>query len=519
LGGIELWFSLETSFKQTVYMLFSSQSNLKILKSELSGQRANTWLLGLVIAGIVISLFPFFLFTFFTVPYSDDFAFANQSQAGFFHFSHNLYMYASGRYTVIITAYWFNPLRLGLAYGSIGVKFISFAFLVCFLWTLYYLVCVVFSNISKVYALLLAFITQIFFLNSLVGLDEWVYWFVGLNAYFLPMLILLLCYLYLIKYLQQGYLSKVEWVLLHFLNFSVMGTHEIIAVFHLSVLCFIALHIHLNRNQWQISVFSLLIGASLGMFILIVAPGNYARWFNLDQIFAEDVGRYSNQSLLKVSILGAYFAISSMGNWLSNASFWILTLLFLPLMQDLVVRLHLKNSKFISPVLHAGLILLLFISFHIFALRTNHYGIGRVEALFRFLFYWSLWANIQLWLCFYAEKLEKYKLDSLEVHPHKNLFLGIMSLFLVISIMPSSQNINQAYYEVAFVVPGYQDFIKKRLDLLQSSRGKEGVILRQIPAHLRSQFLLVEDYSKGSNSYIRCTEEYFDIKKIKISPY
>ncbi len=478
--------------------------------------RSKNLLTSFVVLGLALSLLPFFLFTFFAHPYDDDFNFANQSRAGFIHFFNGFYTHMTGRYVVIFTSYWLNPLRWGYEYGSLGVKIFPFVFLVCFAFAIYQVIRVSFSYLSRVYAVFLALSMEVFFLNSLAGINEWVYWFIGANAYFLPMLILLACYVYLIKYLQKGHLSVSEALLLHFLNFAVMGTHEIIAVFHGAVLCFLAIHIHLNKSKWRISVFYLLLGAFLGLMVLVLAPGNYTRWLDIDQRFAGEVGRFSNKGVLKVMILGVYFGVSGMGNWLNNASFWILTLLLLPLMQSLVLRLGLKNSRFIHPLFHLFLLFLMFIFLHIFVLRTNFYGTVRVEALLQFLFYLGIWANLQLCMCFYAEKIEKFNAQIKEVSSKTAFSLGLICLFLVLSITPSSQNINNAYYEIAFVLPHYQAFIHQRFEILKEARGKSSAVIKRMPPQIQSKFLLVKDYQAPSSAYISRTEQYFRIKKIQL---
>ncbi len=472
--------------------------------------------------GLIILILPFFVLAFYIQPQNDDFHFAMSSKEGLSAFFSKYYFNFTGRYFVVTTAYFLNPLKYDFNMAMIGLKIITISFLLSFWGVLYYFFKnILQTNTSKITesSFLYATFFFAFILYAIPSLSEFLYWFVGANAYFLPIIFLFIFYSFLFRYLFDT--SKYNiflYIFLQLLNIIVIGCHELLVVFHGAILFFLWTHHYINTKKICNPIFYLLVIAFIASCVMISAPGNFAR-LNAIDTSGQNLDFYAQKPILKLIILTLYFTISDVGNWLNNGSLWILSFVFIPIFYQIHINFKLNIQKIIHPFFFVFLSFMLFWLIYALNVRLGHYQIPRVQSLLYLLFLILFFCNLQI-LASYIFKANKIddNIMIVFVSNYKNISKNIMLFLIILMIMPSAYLVNSAYYEIFLVAPKYANFNQKRFIEIQEAvkRKEKSIKLEQTPKALKSIFLFHEDFKHKDFYYNRNIAGYFGIDEIDI---
>jgi hypothetical protein len=469
--------------------------------------------------GIVLAFLPLIGLTFFmTYMGKDDYTFKVKMATGLLNFFYEAYFQATGRYTMLAFACILNPSHAGMEQGRWALQLYTCGLVGAFVGLTYYgLRCFLINvEVASKYSWTVAFLLVIFILNS-ISLAQFLYWWVGANAYFVPILVYLFFVAQLAKCLLREKVGKGDFTIFCIAHVLVIGCHELLIVFHFSVLAYLYIHLLWAKSP-KTSYFKFLfwIGLVAAIFA-IAAPGNLSRLSGMDSTFnaSQEARFYAYKPFWKLLILSGYFTLSNIGNWLSQASFWLCMWLLLPFMLKLEQKYTWRKSYLLHPLGHILFVLGLFYVLNVFVIRTNHYYAGRVQAFLFILFVFSIIFNLQLWVSYYYDAIHTY------IVPLESPFRqGMIGLFLVISALPTHHNINNAYYELFLVAPKLYEFNEKRFQLITEARraGKKQVRVPLTPVHLRSSFLLPDDFGVENVYFNKHVALYFGLESIEGIP-
>jgi hypothetical protein len=139
-------------------------------------------------------------------------------------------------------------------------------------------------------------------------------------------------------------------------------------------------------------------------------------------------------------------------------------------------------------------------------------------AMLFFLFFIGILVNFQLFIAYLNEKKIFKDIEENVFFYHQNYIKYLAALILFFSILPSNYNINTAYYELFLVAPKFDKFNQDRFTkIIKASKNKEkSVTIIKTPPHLRSQFLIREDFESAQDSYTKAIAKYFLLEKIEV---
>lgn len=206
-------------------------------------------------------------FSFFNNFQSDDFWYAESKYTGVLEHAKKLYFNQGGRYfsyslnaAVPIDWYFFPKI-----YSAILMMIFIFSITINI-------------NIFFKIPIILAFVKAISFffiyVSLLLSISEHLYWYSGINVYFLPVIITSFFIYFYKKYILEN--KNVYLLLIYVLGILIVGSNEVLAIlFYISLL----LDSYYNRSKWK-----LILNVVLSLFIAInfLAPGNFIR-LNFDQ--------------------------------------------------------------------------------------------------------------------------------------------------------------------------------------------------------------------------------------------
>lgn len=477
----------------------------------------------IIILQLFLAIFPFFVLILYIQPQCiDEYAFSHQAKKGFFSFFYYYYTNSTGRYTVLFTLYWLNPMNhiTDFGYNILFLRINCFLLVSLFCYSLYFFIYQATKNIiTHKNVILYTIIFIAFFLHILPNLSQVVYWLVGGNAYVLPASLYLLFLGQLLKCLLENDIEKREIYKIYISTIIAMGCHELLTIFHFSILLYLWIHFYWNKSAKIILLQRIIFISIICSLFLFLAQGNIYRLNALDTILSSSE-RYSSKPLLKLLILSLYFTISNVGNWLSTSSLWLLLIYLMPTFYAIEKKYKWSKKKQIHPIILILLMFLLFYILHIFVIRTNHYMVGRVMTFLVFLFILSILFIMQSIIC-YTMKFHKdiFILNYSIKTSIYNKYLLI--LLLIVFIAPSNHNTNQAYYEMFLVMHQLNDFNTKRFEkIIKSSKsGVKNIKIDATPKYLQSKFLIVEDFGAGNNTYFnKIVADYFRLHSIEVKP-
>ncbi|TAE74311.1 MAG: hypothetical protein EAZ85_04885 [Bacteroidetes bacterium] len=475
----------------------------------------------IIILQLFLAIFPFLILILYIQPQSiDEYTFSYQAKKGFFYFFNYYYTQNTGRYTVLFTLYWLNPMNhiTDFGYNIMFLRINCFLIMSLFCYSLYFFIYQATKNIiTHKKVILYTIILIAFFLHTLPNLSQVVYWLIGSNAYLLPASCYLLFLGQLLKCLLENQVKKIEIYKLYIFTIIAMGCHELLSIFHFSILLYLWIGFYWNKSTKIILLQRIIFISFICSLFLFLAEGNMSRLNGLDTTLSSPE-RYASKPLLKLLILSLYFTISNIGNWLSNSSLWLLLIYLIPIFYAIEKKYQWSEKKHIHPILLILLVFLLFYVLHIFVIRTNHYMVGRVMTFLVFLFIISMLFVVQSIICY---SMKFYK-DILIVNysiktPIYNKYL--LTVVMTIFIFPSNHNTNQAYYEMFLVVHQFNDFNTRRFEKIikASKSGTKNIKVDATPKHLQSKFLIVEDFGAGSNVYFnKIVADYFGLHSIEV---
>ncbi|TAE12335.1 MAG: hypothetical protein EAZ95_12555 [Bacteroidetes bacterium] len=468
----------------------------------------------------IVAVLPFFVLALYAQPSSrDEFNYALHESKNLYDFFVYYYFNTSGRYSLIPLMYVFNPMRFEFPYFVFFLRFFSVFYLLLLFSSFYFLFVQVGKEASKqtsVFCMTLVF--YIIFLNSIGGIEEYVYWFVGATAYLIPTVFYVFFLAFFVKCTKNQTAKRIDYILMYVFLVLSMGANELLNVFHCFLFGWFWLHSVWSKSA-QTKLLTLILGVSvLCSLFLFLAPGNFARLSTLDKMLYDDTHiRYAYKPLWKITLLAMYLALGNLGNWLSNAFLWLFVLTIFPCMIALDKQYAWSKKRLLHPFLFSLALFFVFSVFHIFILRANHYGISRVMAFLWILFVIGFLVNMQIWVC-YLCRLGFWEDNHFKIPFQQQILTYIQIAILALSIIPANYNINNAYYEIFLVVPKFDAFNQERFETLAkaSKQGKQNVVLPKTPPALRSKFLIVEDFGDAQEPYNKAVARYFGLASIEV---
>jgi hypothetical protein len=228
----------------------------------------------LIIAGLLVLLFPFFALLFYVHPQGDDFFFAAKvNELGVLAFVKEMYLHWSGRYASMFIGA-FDPviykshtlLRLEL-----GLLFLFNIFSVYLLFS-----SITKTPVSKRKLLLFTLAFYVVLLNAIPDIFEFMYWFPSVTAYQLG-LSLLLIFVADIFFERKNRITKIQYLILNsIIAIIAVGLLELFVIPLALALVISAYFRYKNGDSIKADIIVLILLACSAI-VLVAAPGNYER--------------------------------------------------------------------------------------------------------------------------------------------------------------------------------------------------------------------------------------------------
>ena len=376
----------------------------------------------LIIAGLLVLIFPFFALLFYVHPQGDDFFFAAKvNELGVFGFVKDMYFHWSGRYASMFIGA-FDP----VIYKSLILLRIELGlFLVFNIFSVFLLIK---SLIKKEFPnrriLLYTLLIYSVLLNSIPDIFEYLYWYPSVTAYQFG-LSLLLVFIANILFKNSRRLSSVKYTLLNSLMAIVLVGLLELFIIPIGISLLLNLFILYRKKKSLKPDLIIILFTIASSLIVVAAPGNYIR-INVENSYG--------------AIIGMYLAIKSMiyllGYLFQNATFVLGSILFIGVTNKAIGEgnFFIHKIPFIKPLWSIAFTII--ITYFIFlpsTLALTSLPSGRIFDIAAFIFS-ILWLfNLITFQNYYREKLS-FKLSKFyQVIISFAMLLFVFSGFFIIN--------------------------------------------------------------------------------------
>ena len=475
----------------------------------------------LIIAGLLVLIFPFFALLFFVHPQGDDFFFAAKvNEMGVWAFVKDMYFHWSGRYASMFIGA-FDPLRFeSLALFRFSLLFFQL-FFIASIFTLFR--SIIKEGISRTETTIYALSFYVVFINGIPDVLEFLYWFPGVSAYQFGLSLFIFFISNYVNYRKKT-LVKTNYVIVNsLLILLIIGLVEVF-ILPLFIAIIIIYFINVRSNYNNKSTFGFLIVLSVASVIVMMAPGNFERL----SVIPGDTS----------FLVGAYKAVQSfillVGFFLQNATFVFVSILFMGLSSRIELNEDIANSFLIKT--HPFLITVASIFFSILlffpvTVAIQHIAPGRVFNFVSFFFALLWFFNILIWVYRYKSKVS-FKISKV----YSIVFLALAFMFLFSGVYITDKykfsqgyndaiylngNILGAYSNLLFTASNYDKEMKKRVELFSNAQKKELKTISVAPLIYKPKTLVFYDFNeiqKPGTWLSNWEVKYYNLDSIYIEP-
>lgn len=475
----------------------------------------------LIIAGLLVLIFPFFALLLFVHPQGDDFFFATRvNEIGVWDFVKDMYFHWSGRYASMFLGA-FDP----VIYKSISL--LRFELLFLFVFNIFSVFLLIKSVLIQGYPnrkiLLYTLLFYTVLLNSIPDVFEFIYWFPSATAYQLG-LSLLLIFIANIFFVKNNRLSKVNYLVLNSLiAFVTIGLLELFIIpIGLSLL--LNIFIQLQDKKSIKSDLIILFITILFSLVLVLAPGNYIR-MNVE----------NSSGMMDGLFLATKSMIYLLGYLFQNATFVLGSILFFSLSNKAIQEGNIFNYKipYIKPLWALAFsLLIVYLIFLPSTLALTSLPAGRIFNIAAFIFS-VLWLfNIMVFQNYYKEKIS-FKLPAF----YQIIIALAMLLFVFSGIFITNPyefakkkkgsvliygNILNAYNTLFFeAIPFDKDMKERYKEFNQAQKNDKKTLLVKPLKHRPEMLIFVDitDIQSPGNWIFNWEAKYYGLDSIYIEPY
>lgn len=352
-------------------------------------------LMKLVLLGLLLSILPFLILTFFCHPAYDDFC--NTVQAlnmSVVQRQIHIYKNFDGRYFAVAAGN-LNPLRFG---SFVGYKALSLlTILLTFPGIFAFVSALLKSGFSRLEKLLAAAFLMALFCNQMPEVTEIFYFMTGEIVYQFPTILTLFFFALALKLNgQQKHVRVLMTIACCLLIAAIVGSNETAMLMVGLAVFLVTINLWLDKHEerWTWVLFCLVTMVSASA--LILAPGNSVRASLLP------AGQHRFFYSLSMSLRQE---VSFLLIWCSNLAFILGTLFFIPIAAGLSEKVSFSKRIRIHPVLSSLVLLMvvfsgLFPAYWTMGMMGQHRTVTTVY--FFFLIGWFI--NIVIWVDYLKRK-------------------------------------------------------------------------------------------------------------------
>ena len=458
----------------------------------------------IIILILLITISPYILFAFFSVPSADDFAQAVSSlEKGNIGYVINNYLKWGGRYSYdfilsflnvfghktskyfMVSYYYFIPLFLIAIYTTSSYIFIS----------------LISKNARMRWKLVFSLISTIFMLSS-VDLSSTIFWWSGGLNYTLPHSLFLISFAITLSTIyinSSGILSLLLTILNVILILLISGFNEALIASNvavISIIFFSNLILKTLKKNEYLKLLFFEVSAIISALVAILAPGNAAR-------FSAD-GKQSNITIVTIKSLWSTF--HNILDWINPLWLCLCVLLLFvlsPLLSD-QLKLYIKDKrKFIPTIISLGIAL--YMSYFVRNYSLGNEGPPRTNSLSLTIFFVST-----VFLCLYIlVKLDSPNLQNFIRDPKKALI--IVMVFCILSIAKNGQLLKDELVNLRSHYEYYHTIYPKL-----ATAGPDAIVELQPEPRVsivRGQCYLTDDKNYWVNQSVA---KYFNVRSVTV---
>ncbi len=283
----------------------------------------------LIIAGLLVLIFPFFALLLYVHPQGDDFFFAAKvNEMGVWAFVKDMYFHWSGRYASMFIGA-FDPViykSLPLLRVELGTFFLLNIFSVFLLFK-----SILKPAVSNRKILLFTLVFYTILLNAIPDVFEFLFWFPSVTAYQFGLSLLLL-FIANIFFERKKRISKTQYLIINStITIIIVGLLELF-IFPIGLTLIVSIYLRFkNKNSIKTDII-ILFTALIFSIIMVAGPGNYVR-LNVANSSGFIIGTYLSAKSI-VYLLGYLF---------QNPTFTLGSILFIAISNE-----EIQNKKFID---------------------------------------------------------------------------------------------------------------------------------------------------------------------------
>jgi len=471
----------------------------------------------LIIAGLLVLIFPFFALLFYTHPQSDDYVFANMvPEYGIFGFVKYMYFNWTGRYFAMFLAA-IDP----WIYHSIQLYHLSLViYFVFFIFSIYLLIrSINKEKITRNRSLIISLFSVFFFLQINPDLYEFLYWYPGVIGYQVAISLFILLLSSTFSFINDRITKrKYIWTTSLF-SFLLIGTSELLIPFLFISYGYIIFFLK-NIKESKKSLLLLMLIIFLGFsFLFLLAPGNYAR-------LAVESGHYNTNVFFK-----SFLSTGMLFIFLIQKPVFVFSVIGI-----ILIALERKNEikkkyKIVNPYLLVFIsLLIIYASFFFVNLILNASIIpSRVFSIISFFTIIIILINI-LNIIQYLKPVDNYY-SNIYIY----LFSGIIAVSLLgfsfksfskfITAKPNSKsnyiyfhsNLSNSIYTIVFEANNFLDSFHELDNKLKTGnkKGVETICIKPFPNY--SKLLYRTEILSHEKEWLNCAmTKYYNLDSVYI---
>ena len=452
------------------------------------------------------AIIPFFLLIFYAHPSADDYSYANVFLTGdFWERIVGEYKAWKGRYFGIFVTVLFHKSGNMLE----NYHYPLFLFLTLLFIAFYYFVRSVFEeNGPFIRTFYCSFALGVYYIVSMPDVSASLYWADGAFQYQVGSIFYLLAIASILRLYREHESTALPALLSVIFIFSAIGSTEI---FMISLLSFVGLIfpykffiLKQNRIAWSIVLAVAIVSTSL----LVLSPGNAIRM----EFFPN-----SGQFWFSIS-RSIYYGVPTLGTWLSLPSFWLMSILFIPVVLHLVYISRIrKDANWISLILLLALILgQIWVSFFASWWGTGSHPQGRTQNTIYLVFLAGWFMFILEFIAVLSRERKLVYIDSLFSTPVR--IIMIIATFFFGLLLVTKTHVPDAYSALAGPAREYDRMMKNRYAYieqkqLESSNSRLSLSLESIEN--APQILVFSDITKDKDDWNnRSFATYFGLSTV-----